>query len=203
MGSRGKTDVLIAVGAASALVSLVMLVIVKTPLVELVNDNADCNSLLCREWVQVLLLVSPALAAMLLLPLVFLAIRVKGFNVPGFGPVAGYVFVYTLWLNVIIGYIAYVVNSTIPFHLYSLESREDGTESVIAIWLVMIALSSYTWASSLLRLRRAYAEHARKLGGILPETVPDGEFLYPCAWLFVWILVFPIVAVISYAIASP
>ena len=203
MGSRRWGEVLLAVGGASAFVSLVALVIVTTPLVEFVKEDADCSNLLCREWVQVLLLVSPVLAAMLLFPLVLLAIRIKWVNFPGFGPVAGYVVVYTLWLNVIIGYVAYLVDSIIHFHQFSLESRGYGTESVIAIWYVMIALGSFTWASSLLRLRRGYVQYKERHGGVPPETVPDGEFLYPHAWLFVWVLVFPVVAVISYAIASP
>ena len=203
MCSRHWADVILALGFGSAFVAVIAFLVFGTPLVELVNDNPTCTWLLCGEIVQGLVVLFPVLAAVLFLPLLFLFARRRGIDASILRPIARYVVAYALWLNVTFGYVAYLVYSTMDYHLYRVERGAEGTEDVIVMWLVMIALSSYTWASSLLSVRRAYAQYAERQGE-LPRHIPEGsEFMYPSVWFFVWIVVFPIVWVITYAITSP
>ena len=118
-------------------------------------------------------------------------------------PIATYAALYALWLNVTLGYVAFLVFSTMEYHLWRVGRGSAGAEVAIAMWLVMIALSSYTWASSLLSLRRAYVQHVAEHED-LPRYIPDvSVFMFPLAWPFVWIGTFPIVWVITYAVTSP
>ena len=152
---------------------------------------------------QLLIWLSPILAAFLFLPLLFLVARIKGIDASIVSPMSVYAAAYALWLNVTLGYVAFLVYSTMDYHLYRVEKGGQGTEDVIAMWLVMIALSSYTWASSLLSVRRAYAQYGAEHEE-LPRHIPESNvFMYPLAWPFVWIVVFPIVWIITYAITSP
>ena len=203
MCSRHWADVILALGFGSAFVAVIAFLVLGTPLVELVNDTPPCTWLLCGEIVQTLVVLSPCIAAVLFLPFLFLIARKRGIDASIVRPIASYVTAYALWMNVTFGYVAYLVYSTMHYHLYRVEQGWEGTEDVIVMWLVMIALSSYTWASSLLSVRRAYAQYAERQGE-LPRHIPEGsEFMYPSVWFFVWIVVFPIVWVITYAITSP
>ena len=203
MGSRHWADVIRALGFGSGFVAVIAFLVFGTPLVELVNDNPTCTWLLCGENVQTLIVLSPVLATVLFLPLLFLAARRRRIDASIVRPIARYVVAYALWLNVTFLYVAYLVYSVMDYHLFRVERGAEGTEDVIAMWFVMIALSSYTWASSLLSVRRAYAQYAVRQGE-LPRHIPESsEFMYPAVWFFVWIVVFPIVWVITYVITSP
>ena len=203
MCSRHWADVILALGFGSAFAAVISFLVLGTPLVELVNDNPTCTKLLCGEIVQGLVVLSPCIAAVLFLPLLFLVARKRGIDASIVRPIAVYVAAYAFWMNVTFLYVAYLVYSTMDYHLYRVERGWEGTEDVIVMWLVMIALSSYTWASSLLSVRRAYGQYAERQEE-MPSHIPESsEFMYPLAWPFVWIVVFPIVWVVTYAITSP
>ncbi len=203
MCSRHWADILLAIGFSSAFVAVLALLIFGTPLVELVTDNPPCTKLLCGEMVQGLVVLSPILATFLFLPLLFLVARKRGLDASVVSPIAVYVAAYALWLNVTLGYVAFLIYSTMDYHLYRVERGAEGTEVEITMWFVMIALSSYTWASSLLSLRRAYAQYAAEHEE-LPQHIPEASvYMHPLAWPFVWIVVFPIVWIIIYAVTSP
>ena len=203
MCSRHWADVILAIGFSSAFVAVIALLIMDTSLVELLNDNTDCTSLICRDSVHTLVGLSPVLAAVVFLPLLLVVGRRRGIDASAMRPIATYAALYALWLNVTLGYVAFLVFSTMDYHLYRVERGSAGAEVAIAMWLVMIALSSYTWASSLLSLRRAYVQYAAEHDE-LPQHIPEASvYMYPLAWPFVWIVIFPVVWVITYAITSP
>ncbi len=203
MCSRHWADIILALGFSSAFVAVLAFLILGTPLVELVNDNPTCTKLLCGENVQSFVVLSPILVTVLFLPLLFLVARKRGIDASAVSPIAVYVAGYALWMTVTFGYIAYLVYSAMDYHLYRVERGAEGTEGVITMWFVMIALSSYTWAASSLGLRRAYAQY-RAEQEELPRYIPEASvFMHPLAWPFVWIVVFPIVWVITYVIVSP
>ena len=152
-------------------------------------------------------------SAQLFLPWIHLMAHMRNRNLPRVLILAGYAVMYFSWLGLLMGsYVSFVLVETLPYHRWRSGAGLEGTEEVIAIWFITITLCIFGFISSVLRLRQTYAQrdlrraHAQSLSeryGAPEDPFPDRAYLYPFRLLLLWIVMFPIVWAITYAITSP
>ena len=118
--------------------------------------------------------------------------------------VSVYIYFYALWLALIGGYVAYYFTENYLFDAYGLERYGWGKAIALSvIWFVVTAINIVTWLASILALRHAHARHRMELGDASRETLPGGVYIYPFGLFLTWIVVFPFIWAITYAIHSP
>ena len=140
-------------------------------------------------------------SALFFLPWIYLVLRMYGRIIPVTVIGAGYVFLYILWFSWIGGYIIFMVAENAPRFLmrYSLEAAI----SVTIILSVVIAINISTWLYSILTLYRTRARRCLDRDAFSRNILPDNVYVYPFKLLLLWMVVFPFVWLITYAIISP
>ena len=152
-------------------------------------------------------------SAQLLLPWLHLVAHMRDKSLPRALVLAGYAIVYFSWLCLLLGsYVSFVLTETLPYHRWRSNTGLEGTEEEIAIWFIMITLCIFGLISSMLRLRQTHTErHLRNANakilieryGAREDPFPNRAYRYPFRLLLLWMIMFPIVWAITYAVTSP
>ena len=141
-------------------------------------------------------------SALMFLPWVYLVARMCNWRLPRSVILAGYVYVYTLWLALIIGYAAFIFTEVIPYSNYLRAGSgglADGREGQITLWFAATSINIFTLAHSVRALRRASARDRTRLGKEPREVLPGGAYVHPFAWLIGWGLAFLVLWAIAFA----
>ncbi len=140
-------------------------------------------------------------SALMLLPWVYLVVRMLGRRVPRPVIWAGYSYIYACWLALIAGYVTYIFTEMIPYNNY-LRARSGGlaagSEGDVALWYIATAVNIFTLALSVRVLRRAHTKARIKLGDEPRELLPGGVYVYPFAWPIGWGAMFMILWVVTF-----
>ena len=141
-------------------------------------------------------------SALLLLPGIYLVVRLRDISVPRVIVAAAYVIVYTFWLFWLCGYIAVIVSEIVPYHIYldhiflyegTGEGTDAATDAVLVLWFVITGLFFLALVSSLLRLYRGHRTGQRS---VHRGFVPAGVYLHPFL-LLPWMIALPVTLVIT------
>ena len=138
---------------------------------------------------------------LLLLPWLYLSVRMMGISLPRAVIATAYVVVYTFWMILILGcYLRYVLTESIPYHSSDSGGIRLGLDTFF--WLAVTAISFFAWVFTLLRLWRVNRGVRRDLERPAWSTSLDKTYLHPFGQLLLWLIGFPVVWLITVPMAT-